>query len=243
MQKLRIGICEDDQAEQTILLARLENCGIPCETRVFYDGSGLLEDYYPGRYDLLLIDIYMKGLNGVETVSQIRRIDSGVPIAFLTSSWEHAMDGYRFHVERYLVKPYKAADLIEILELAQRNLLNQPRLSLMLSGKRQEILQNTVRFAEQKGHSTYLHLTDGSTIKSTEKLSELAARLPQPPFYICHKSFLVNLIHVRFLNRDLSMFEMAGGGNVYIRRGSLREAESIYRFYMFEQTRMAGEGT
>ncbi len=240
METLKIGICEDDPAELAILLARLDSCGIPCETRSFPDGSGLLEDYYPGRYDLLLIDIYMNGVDGVETVSRIRRVDPQVPVAFLTTSRDHALDGYRFHVNRYLVKPYAAADFLELLDMALQNRRNQPLVSLAVSGKKTEIVQNTVRYAEQSGHAVYLYLTDGSTCKSSVKLDELEALLPRPPFYRCHKSYLVNLTHVRFFNRDMSVFEMVGGGNAYIRRGSLKEAETLYHSFMFDQTRKLG---
>ncbi len=237
MEKLVIGLCEDEEAERYILLARLEGCEIPCEVHAFSDGEGLLDSFYTGRYDLLLVDIYMNGINGVETVSRIRQMDQNVPIAFLTSSLNHAMDGYRFHVDRYLVKPYEADALLEILNFAMRRRLDQPRISLMIGGKRQEIMHRSIRYIEQKGHAALLYLTDGNTYRVSAKISDLALQLPQPPFYACHKSYLVNLSHVRFLNKEMNVFEMSGGGNAYIRRGSQRDAENVYRSFMFRQTR------
>ncbi len=95
-ETLVLGICEDDDEEYTNLEMILGKFDIQTEAERFTDGSGLLENYYPGKYDLLLMDIYMDGMNGVETTARVRETDSDVPIAFITTSQDFAMEGYRY---------------------------------------------------------------------------------------------------------------------------------------------------
>ena len=52
----------------------------------FGSSEELLEAFRPGKFDLLLMDIYMDGMTGVEAVQKIREMDDAIPIAFTTTS-------------------------------------------------------------------------------------------------------------------------------------------------------------
>lgn len=236
-EPLRIAVCEDEKQERARLEQALEASPIPCRTDYFQDGEAMLRHFFCGKYNLVLMDIYMEGMDGITAVSHIRRNDPHVPIAFLTSSRDHAMEGYRFHVDRYLAKPVGKKDLEEVLHLALSRLKMAPSVTVSSGGRTTEIPLARIRYGEQKGHSLFLYLDDGETRKLSMKLSDFLEMLPQPPFLRCHKSFFVNLPYVRFLNRELLVFEMTGGGNAYIRRESRPAAESAYRSFMFDRAR------
>lgn len=240
MNYLRIGICEDIQEELTALLHMLEESFCICEVESYSGGEAFLRSFYPGRYDLILMDIYMGGINGVETVSRIRELDDSVPIAFLTTSTEHALDGYRFHVDRYLIKPYDAGQLDEVLKMALERLSGRPSITVQAQGQKILLPHSQIIYAEQSGHTCVIHTSGGGEVKTVMKMTELAGMLPDPPFLQCHKSYLVNLGHVSRVNRELMVFEMKGGGVAYIRRGSLRSAEQAFYQYMFSITRGQG---
>ena len=243
MNYLKIGVCEDKPEEQALLLGMLGNSSVKCETECYPCGEDFLRSFYPGRFDLVLMDIYMGGISGVETVSKIREQDGIVPIAFLTTSTDHALDGYRFHVDRYLVKPYDAGQLGEVLNMALDRLSGRPSVTVQVQGREVLIPYSQFLFAEQSGHNCLIHTSGGGKVKTVMKIGDLARSLPDPPFFQCHKSYLVNLGHVSRVNRELSMFEMKGGGAAYIRRGSLRTAEQAFHKYMFSLTRVQGGGS
>ncbi len=232
---LRIGLCEDVQDELTILLQALEDSSFDCQTESYSSGEDFLNSFYAGRYDLILMDIFMKGISGVDTVAKIRATDPEVPIAFLTTSPDFTMEGYRYHVDRYILKPVSQEKLGNVLGLAERNKKSRPSIEISSRGKKQTVFLSDICYTEQSGHSIYIHLTNGEILRASMKISELASKLPSPPFYHCHKSFLVNLIQVLYLDNDLKAFVMNGGGNAYIRRDSLREAKDMYSRFMFEQ--------
>lgn len=240
MKPLKIAVCEDDSAEYDKLSAILEKSVFPVETEHFSDGSGLLEAYYHGRYDLLLIDIYMNHINGVETVAKIRETDNNVPIAFITTSLDHAMDGYRYHVDRYITKPLRSGDVMEVISRAVQQRENAPAVNVPYGGKVHRIPLSRIRYIESQADMVYLYLTGGGIEKTTLKLKELAVSLPQPPFFVCHKSYAVNLEYVASYDKSLNIFDMKEGGRVYIRRESKAEAVNIYREYMFNLARNQG---
>lgn len=237
MSPLRIIICEDEPIAQEVLSSLLRQCAIPSSQTVFSSGVALLEAYYPGCCDLILMDIIMDGLSGVETVARIRSKDPDVSIAFLTSSPDFTMEGYRHRVDRYLLKPVEKEELEEALELAARNRKHQPAITLTIQKREQTVPHAHILFAEQQGHALNLHLTSGEILRTTMKLTTLNKMLPTPPFYHCHKSFLVNLAQVRYLDDDLRAFVMSDGSAAYIRRDSLRQAREMYSQYMFDPVR------
>lgn len=242
MDNLKIAICEDDIEEYDKLIELMKQCGASYRAEHFKNANSFLDKYYEAKYDLILMDIYMGGMNGVEAVSKIRETDKQTTIAFLTSSPDHAMDGYRYHVNRYLMKPVGMQDLCETLELARMQKTHIPSVSVPTRGVEISLPVNTIRYIEQSNHSIIIYLTGGAIQKSSMKLSDFANMLPSPQFYQCHKSYIVNLQYVKFIDKELSVFAMNEGGNAYIRRGNYKEAETVYKNYMFELARRQVNG-
>ncbi len=75
--------------------------------KTFASGEELVEAYESGKFDLLVLDIYMTGISGLETAKKIRDMDSDVSIIFLTSSDAHLLEGYRVFATGYFIKPLK----------------------------------------------------------------------------------------------------------------------------------------
>lgn len=97
--------CEDSAKEQKKLLAVLEQSEIPTNTAIFASGEDFLKEYEQGKYDLLLMDIYMGGMTGVEVVQEIRKKDDSLVVAFTTTSTDHTLEGYRLNAFKYIEKP------------------------------------------------------------------------------------------------------------------------------------------
>ena len=83
------------------------------ETSVFADGQELLEA--PGRFDLLLLDIEMPKLNGIETFEQMQKFSVKIPVIFLTASGDKddVMNAIKLGAVNYLKKPYYPQELLK----------------------------------------------------------------------------------------------------------------------------------
>ena len=85
-QTLNIAVCEDEAAETLLLCDILSHSDIQNTYTVFTDADSFLASYEHGKYDLLLMDIYMKdSMTGIEAVSIIRETNADIPVAFITN--------------------------------------------------------------------------------------------------------------------------------------------------------------
>jgi len=83
------------------------------EITVGLDGNMGWQLYNSGKYDIIILDIMMPGLNGIELCKEIRKIDDKVPILFLTAlgTSENIVVGLEAGGDDYLVKPFKFIEL------------------------------------------------------------------------------------------------------------------------------------
>lgn len=237
MDELFLAVCEDDTTERERILKAIEKDPHPSEVEGYPDGETFLKQFFPGKYDLVLLDIYMGETSGIQVAEQVREQDPNVPLAFVTTSLDHALDGYRLHVERYLSKPVDPTQLSELITLAARRKKDQPGLTVRVDRQDQHIPFRRIRFMEQRNHSVVYHLTGGQNVVARGRISALAEVVPMPPFFRCHQSYIVNLEHVYNVDTDLNVFEMDEGDVAYIRRDSTRQAKSAFISFQMKATR------
>lgn len=237
MEPLQIAVCEDIIEEQKQLLSLIESSGISSKTTVFSRGEELLQEFRAGRFDLIFMDIYMDGISGVEAVAAIRKIDESVPVAFTTSSTDHTLESYRLEVLKYIEKPVKAKAVHNIVELARLKKENTPQLMLKINGKDISVPFERILYAEQKAHTLFLFLTCSEVLQANEKLDNIESQFEGQNFFRCHKSYMVNLVYVQSLDKELMVFNIKGGKNVHIRRESMTRARKAFEAYIFDRTR------
>ncbi|WET04164.1 response regulator transcription factor [Flavobacterium sp. YJ01] len=83
------------------------------ECTPYYDGTFLLKKYFPYDYDIIILDINVPGINGIEVCKGIREIDKKTPIIMLTafSEIEDKLSSFDSGADDYLVKPFHFDEL------------------------------------------------------------------------------------------------------------------------------------
>lgn len=237
MEPLTIAVCDDLPEEREKLLSLLEQSPVPTTCTQFGSSEELLEVFLPGKFDLLLMDIYMKRMTGVEAVRKIRELDTSIPVAFTTTSAEHTLESYRLSVLKYLEKPVRQKDLDDLLRLISLQKESAPRLIIQKNGEIQKLLLSDLLYLEQKAHHVILSMKDGKTIRFYGKLSALLPQLDGQPFFCPHKSYCVNLAFVRGINAEYQCYEITNGTYVPISRANRQKAKKAYEDFLFAQTR------
>ena len=234
---LKIAVCEDNTEDEGKLLEILETCGIPASCTVFKSGEELLKSYQPEVFDLLLSDIYMSGISGIEAVKKIRENDKDIPIAFITTSTDHTLESYRLSALKYIEKPFSQKDIEDILKLAEMHRLNAPSLTVQKNGKFERISFSRILYLEQQTHRLFIYLKNGSCEDIYEKLSNLLPQLEEAEFFQPHKSFSVNLNFVKSINSELKCFVMQDDKNIPICREKMGKAKKALESFLFRKTR------
>lgn len=236
MEELRIAVCDDDKLERAIMSDMLNKLAPESSQEIYESGEQFLSEFRTNKYDLIILDIFMTGITGVETLEKIRAIDANVNVAFSTTSKDFALEGYRLHAVRYLEKPVTEDALKELLTLVSLQKLATPHLNIKVNSEIIDVRFNQIRYLEQSGHTTFIHLKD-DIIKISGKLDDFEEKLNTPNFLRCHKSYLVNLDFVTDVEDEFRVFVMDNGDNVHVRRNDYASAKREFEKYLFTEAR------
>ena len=235
---LQIAVCEDASADTARLVEHIENSGVPSEVSCFESGEELLRSFRAERYDVIFMDIYMGGETGVNVAEKIRKADKRVTLVFTTNSLDHTLESYRLKAVSYLEKPLLAEDVKEALELTLARRRARAAVAITMEGGRNaEVPLDGILFFEHQGHVVTVHTTAGVLrTHQAARLDEIEKRLPSPPFLRCHRSFIVNLNHVRRIDKNTNSFTMMNGSRVDIQKKSrLKDYEEALQLWMIER--------
>lgn len=233
---MHIAVCDDNQVEMRRICTLLDdfskvwNCSITYEA--FYNGTELIESLKMKQFDLLLLDIMMPGITGIETAKEIRFSDQDIPIVFLTSSREFAVESYRVGATDYIMKPIQKEELWPTIHKLLSTLTHKDTYLTVKSGRSIiklpyshivciEVINRTIQFLLSNGEvkEVYGYLTD----YEEDLLSDIN-------FFKPHRSYLVNLRYV--ISLDKNGFITTMGKMVPVARDSYSRAKSVYMKYL-----------
>ena len=196
-----IAIVEDDHAEAEILKSHFARyaatTGEEFDIRRFPCGDAFLDGYQP-IYDLVMMDIDLPGISGMDTAKQLRLADRSVTLIFVTNLARYAAKGYAVDAMDFLLKPVSYPNFAVTL---QRALLRcrhgrHPDLLISIPDGVYRISTDRVKYVEVIDHTLVYHTTEGA-IQSSGNLRDLEGKLPAGQFIRCNRCYLVNLAFVR----------------------------------------------
>lgn len=199
---LRVAIVEDVAAERSRMKEYAENYfaskGIEAEFYFFEDGMYFLEQY-PGRLDVVFLDIEMKYVDGLRTARKLREFDEQVQILFVTRMIQYALEGYSVDAADFLVKPIRYPVFCSRMDRVMRKIqTNTPRFLVTKQGKEEICCPiQGITYIEALNKRTIIHRKGQESLIPSETLTALEKKLEGEPFFRCHKAFLVNLNHIQ----------------------------------------------
>lgn len=202
---MRIAIAEDEKRCLNQLQEQLRRFGeeeqIEIQTFHFPNGAALIEQFR-GSWDMILLDIDMPVMNGMETARAIRRLDPDVLIIFITNLAQYALAGYEVQAFDYMLKPVSYPSLAMKLKLALRVLEKNRERSITLDqdGELFRVPLSHLYYVEVYNHRLCYHTMERDIdVNSTRSLAELEQELRSAGFVRCHKSVLVNARYVDYI--------------------------------------------
>lgn len=201
---VRIGIC-DDQPQAIENLKKLLDEYFPSrkiEATVsrFGGADALLQTMQSGvHFDILLLDIIMPFLNGIELAREVRKLDPHCPILFISSSREYGVDAFGVKAVNYIVKPVKKEQLFETLDtiIESQQQLDNDKLVLRTGGQTLTLRHADILFAETNKHNLIIHLKNADNIVLYKSMREFEQLLEEYDRFVrCHSAYLVNMQHI-----------------------------------------------
>lgn len=234
---LKIAICDDDIRELSRIAKLInryqEEKKFSLKYEAFSSVIELLENMRSSSYDILLLDILMPGLNGMQAAREIREFDNEIKIIFLTSSPEFAVESYAVDAHYYLMKPGTEEKLFPILDKlffdAQRA---AQALHIKSSSGMMRIPFNKLEFLEVMNKKLSFHLTDGSVKEIYGSLSDFETQLIcREEFIKVHRSYIVNMGCIQELSsKELTTYTRQRIPTSRLVYGKVRQAYMEYLF-------------
>ena len=233
---MHIAVCDDNIDElsriSTLLECYRRERGGSITYETFHSAMELLETMRTISFDLLLLDILMPGITGMEAAKELRRLNYEIPIIFLTSSREFAVESYRVGAEDYIMKPAQKDEIFPVLDKQLVKFAQEEAYLTLKTGSGitklpfsqivyVEVINRTIQFILANGEvrEAYGYLTDYE-----------GDLLSDPNFYKPHRSYLLNLRQVTAL--DKKGFVTIVGKTVPVARDAFAKAKAAYMNYL-----------
>lgn len=238
---IKITICDDAPEDIASLSAALYAYDPSFEIVSFTNGRALVDEVLDFCFspDILFLDIYMPGMDGIQTAKELRAHCRDLKIIYLSSSQEHYPQAYEVFAFNYILKPFERERLYAVLKRALDELRkeNGYKIHIQYKGVAQNLDCGNILYIESWDKRLVFHLADGSAAQCYGKLDELVQDLPEQLFIRCHQSFIVNAAHISEMGEGCFR---VGKTMLNISRKYLKSAKEQYYAYLF--SRMGGRG-
>lgn len=236
---MTIAVCDDDDKIRKHLVGMIRSFTDKCENPVqileFSGGEELLVS--EGEPDIVIMDIGMGGMNGMEAAARLRQVSDAILI-FVTALKDYVFDAFDVGAFHYLLKPVDENKFFEVLERALgeievRNGKKRAGFTVKTLEGFRTVKSNDIYYAENIARKIVLHTKEGD-ISYYEKMEHLEKQLGNG-FFRCHRGYLVSLDKVK--QYDSRQIELINGDTILLSRQKYPDFVQAYMKYMVEEER------
>lgn len=203
MDSIRLVVCDDESVvhEQVreLLEAYAKRENICLDIRDCYSGDELVD--MSEECDVLLLDIDMPGMNGIQAAERLLAAGRAPHIIMLTAKRERFKEAFRIGARRFVTKPIDADELYEAVGDAVLSLAGTDEIRFKYNGCACSLRQREIDVIEAR--RDYLRVYAGGREFTTNmSMKELLSVLDGRIFAAVHRSYTVNLLSVSDVHRE-----------------------------------------
>lgn len=228
-----IAMVDDSLEDVNRLKEYLERYGMETGTKnkswYFSDAESFLESNH-SRFDLVIMDIDMPGINGVDAARQLRKKGNGIVIMFVTNMPQYALAGYEVEAVDYVLKPLSYQDFALKMQKASRYVQRNrdAAIALQTTDGLVSVQASDILYVESELHYLMYHTTNGNW-KVRGSMAQAEKELLPLRFARCNSGFLVNLRHVQAIEKE---DVVVGQERLKISRGKRLEFMNAFTRYL-----------
>ena len=204
---ISICIVEDELSQAELLKKYINKYGNatkqPFNITHLSDGIDLVDDY-KGQFDIILLDIQMKHLDGMAAAEKIRKVDSDVIIIFITSTVQYAVQGYAVDALGYVLKPVPYTQFEQLFDKAITRVNAKKQhvyVKVSVDDKQIKLDCDTISYIESQRNNVIIH-TDERDYITAGPLKKFDEMLMEHGFSKCHNAYIVNLSRVEAVQKE-----------------------------------------
>ena len=235
--KLKICVCDDMEEDIKYISSFVRDWAdkknIVVNIKSYSSAESFLFDYAEHKdLDILLLDIEMKSMSGVELAREIRKDNDTVQIVFITGFPDFVYEGYEVSALHYLMKPVSFEKLSQVLERAEK-MLNKSEKSLFFTvdGENVRVPAGDVISVEAFAHfctvtTKHSQIEVKNGITAIEKmLVEMAGE----EFIRCHRSYIVGVKFIKSISK--TEITLDNGSKIPVSRNNYQAVNQAFIRY------------
>lgn len=232
---LNIAIVDDEEAQAKLLsvyaAAWAKQNNKVASVHTYSNAESFYFEWCENKsFDVLLLDIQMDGMNGIELAKEIRKHDENLSIIFITGLSDYIQEGYEVSALHYLIKPVDEEKLYACLDRACIKVKReQPSIVINSDSETVRILQEELIYAEAFAHTIFLQ-TVKSGFEARMNIGELEKALLPDLFIRCHRSYIAGLKYISKIGKSELMLD-TGKSIPVSRRLYNKVNQAFIRFY------------
>lgn len=234
-----IAIVDDIREERKLLAKRIMNQlkkrNIHADIFEYENGQAFLNASKTRKFTIVFLDIYMDGLNGIDTAKEFRKYDKDCLLIFTTTSTDHALEGFQVRAMHYLVKPYTENDISNLMdEILIRIPAPEKYIETTVNGCTVRVLYKDLVYAEHFSHMIHIHTTNQKILVTRQSFGDFTAPLMSDArFFICSRGVVINLEHA--IDFDGTSFILDNQEQVLVSRKLIRTARQTFMDFLFQR--------
>lgn len=237
----RIAIVEDTERDYAQLSEHISRFGKEKELEIevihFPNAIQFLRQYH-GDFQVVMMDIDMPVLNGMDAAHRLREIDPSVVLVFVTALARFAVNGYEVNAFDFIVKPIAYPLFVSKMTRILKQLASTGRKKLLIhSGEKAiRVYEDEIIYVDIQGHTLTFH-TERQNVTTRGSMKDAVEALDEEFFAMCNKSCLLNLHRIDQISGDEAV--MDNGDRIQISRPRKTEfMQHIADFYANKKINM-----
>ena len=206
---MTICYCEDESAQAKAFAIKIDqwakNKNIEVHADLFESAEEYLFKAEQNYYDVIFLDISMRGQSGMELARKIREKEKDVILVFVTSDASYVFDGYEVGAYRYLMKPVDEEKLCEILDYARKQKEVEEENYILVKKDSQSVRINLkdIIYIEAQKHYVNLCMENKESINIKIAFTELLQETQEKSdtILLTHRSYAVSIEKVVRIGR------------------------------------------
>ena len=216
MDDLKVLIADDDAGMRSVMrhiITKVDGFSLVGEAE---DGEDALAKVETLKPNVVFLDVEMPKLTGVDCARSIQDINPTTVIIFATAHDAYMSDAFEVYAFDYLVKPFKVERVVQTLERIRQRIAcpsgiieemphtitadRKPLDGRLMLRHREGVSfidLNDVLLVQREDRATVLYTLDDGRFVTGDSLAEMEERLPPNVFFRCHKSYIINLNHIK----------------------------------------------
>jgi len=214
-ESFQVLIADDDDAMRTVLRRILEKAEGFTLVGEAADGAETMQKFEALKPHVVFLDVEMPKLDGVECARQIQDMNPETVVIFVTAHNTYMSEAFEVYAFDYLVKPFKVDRMLQTLKRVCDTLTlscDTPEFTKTVNADRKPldgrlmlkhregsafIDLNDLLLIQREDRATVLYTKNGERFTVSDSLGDMENRLPNDVFFRSHKSYIINLNHIK----------------------------------------------